>query len=388
MKKRVFIIAAHDLMKYPPMQSLLNVLAELNVETHFIGLNTDLDAQNRFESKGVKFVPFNGIRTSSMIKTYQIRRKYKKNVEQYLLDNNVQSTDLIIYEYADSAYYLHTILRKYRYVVLFYEFVNTKLSWKLQLQYHSYNMRDFLQRAAAVTHCEYNRAQICQWYYGLNKLPYILPNKPYLGDTSNEEKVPEEINKTVTYLKEKLNDKKIILYQGIFNSHERRLEEFCQAISLLPNEYVLIAMGGGQGYFEDLKKNYESDRILFVPFIKPPFHLLVTRMAYIGVLSYFPLNNTWAGVLNPIYCAPNKVFEYGKYGIPMLSNDIPGLTSIYSLFNCGKAVPSPITPENIATEVLNIERHYNELSEGSLKYYNSVDFKKKALQMLEDLSVC
>ena len=388
MNKRIFILAAHDLVKYPPMQSLLSVLSELKVETHFIGLNSDQDAQTRFEKRGVKFISYNGIRTNSMIKTFFIRKKYKKQVEAYLSANNVTKEDLIIYEYGDSAYYMHSVLANYRYVVLFYEFVNTNLSWKLDIQFPSYNMKRFLQGAAAVTHCEYNRAQICQWYYGLNKTPYILPNKPYGNELENQEsEIPIEIDKLIKKLKNQLSGKKIILYQGIFNSSERRLEEFCQAISLLPDEYVLIAMGGGQGYYEELKTRYESDRILFLPFIKPPFHLLVTKMAHIGVLSYFPLNSTWAGVLNPIYCAPNKVFEYGKYGIPMLSNDIPGLSYIYNLYKCGRAVTSPITPEKIVVAIKSIESNYNTLSEGSLNYYNSIDFKRLACQMLNDLEI-
>lgn len=51
-------------------------------------------------------------------------------------------------------------------------------------------------------------------------------------------------------------------------------------------------------------------------------------MASIGVMSYSPHQKTHAGVVNALYCAPNKIFEYGKYGKPMIANDVPALKYI------------------------------------------------------------
>lgn len=76
-------------------------------------------------------------------------------------------------------------------------------------------------------------------------------------------------------------------------------------------------MGRGSDYYDDLRSRYASERVLFVPFIRPPHHLQVTRLASIGVLSYFPDPSSLAAVINPLYCAPNKIFEYARYGVPM-----------------------------------------------------------------------
>ena len=57
-------------------------------------------------------------------------------------------------------------------------------------------------------------------------------------------------------------------------------------------------------------------------------------MASIGVLSYFPRSGSIGRTLNPLYCAPNKIFEYSKYGIPMISNDVPALRYSYMEFHC------------------------------------------------------
>ena len=60
---------------------------------------------------------------------------------------------------------------------------------------------------------------------------------------------------------------------------------------------------------------------------------------------------------------------------------------MYNLYKCGKAVTSPITPEKIVVAIKSIESNYNTLSEGSLNYYNSIDFKRLACQMLSDLEI-
>ena len=387
MNKRIFIIASHDLIYYPPMQSLLTVFGENNLDVTFIGQNSNEEAQKKFELMGIKFESVYGGRGKSMLETHKIRSNYTRTLKAFLHSKQITNNDLIIYEYGDSAYFLHSLISQYRYLILFYEFINEKISWRLELLYRSFNFRQFVQGACAVIHCEYNRAQICQWLYGLKKTPYVLPNKPYPGlEGLNLDNAPTDILSRIEEIKKKVAGRKVILYQGVFSSSERRLEEFCQAMALLPQKYVLLAMGYG-GYYDELKRRYESDSILFIPFIKSPYHLCVTRLATIGVLSYFPLNNTLAGVLNPIYCAPNKVFEYGMFGIPMLSNDIPGLSLIYSQYNCGRAIPSPISSEGVVKTITEINEKYEEIQNGSLNYYKSVDFKGSVERILEDLNM-
>lgn len=386
--KRIIIIMDHDLVNYPPMQSLLTILVELGQEVLYIGVCSDSERKCFFEKMGVEFFDtFCKVYTSP----YQIikeNRRYKKKIVELLTRCRVNSKDLIIYEFSSTtAYFLSDVLMPYSYIVLFYEFVNASRSWKYDLIYRSFNMQEFLKRASGLIHCEYNRAHICKGLYSLDKLPYILPNKPYLSDESFDH-IPSEIKNQVEDIKVKIQNKKVILYQGIFNSVERRLEDFCQAIYLMPDEYVLLAMGEGTShYFKNLKQTYESDRVIFLPFIKSPYHLLVTQLAHIGVLTYYPLDNSVAGVLNPLYCAPNKIFEYSKYGIPMVSNDIPGLTLLFKEYNCGKSITYPITPDKVAETILLLFENYQYISDGATRYYNSVDLKFLVKDILKNMNM-
>ena len=173
----------------------------------------------------------------------------------------------------------------------------------------------------------------------------------------------------------------------MFLSRERRLEEFCEAVRSMPPEYVLVAMGRGSDYYDDLRSRYASERVLFVPFIRPPHHLQVTRLASIGVLSYFPDPSSLAAVINPLYCAPNKIFEYARYGVPMISNDIPGLYYLFMQYGCGEVVPSPMSPAAIRHTIEHIYDHYDRYSACAKAYYNSVDIKRLINEVLEERPV-
>lgn len=108
----------------------------------------------------------------------------------------------------------------------------------------------------------------------------------------------------------------------------------------------------------------------------------VTRLATLGVLSYFPVSENYADVINPIYCAPNKIFEYAKYGIPMISNDIPGLHYIYKEFRCGEAVEYPMAPESIAKTIEKICDNIDAYRQGAKDYYDSVNIEAIVKQII------
>ena len=243
-------------------------------------------------------------------------------------------------------------------------------------------MKKTIRKAVKIVCCEYNRAQIAKGMFQLDRLPYILPNKPYF-DEKKLQKIPIDIQTIVDNVRNKTMKKKVVLYQGIFINGERRLEEFCQAIKNMPDEYMLLVMGKTSPLYEELKQKYASEKILFIPFIRPPFHLLITCLASIGVLSYFPRPMTIASVLNPLFCAPNKIFEYAKYGIPMIANDIPGLRYIFLEHKCGECIPDPMSVYNIEQTILSVFRNYESYSKGAIHYYDSVDIKHIIANIME-----
>ena len=385
MKERIVIITENNLVKYPPMQSLLQILIEFGKKVCFVGYCSDAETQKRFEYLGVSFCKLYCEYGRNIASRLINNILYRRRLQDILHDLRVTSNDLIIYDYTDAIYYTHDLISSHRFIVLFYEFINPHRSWKYKLLYSSYNIKTLLQNSVGVIHCEYNRAQITKGLYDLKKLPYVLPNKPYIDDSLLIQDIPDSISCMVTEFKHKIVGKKVILYQGVFLSNERRLEEFCQAIELLPEDFILVSMGSGSDYYDYLKDKYESERIIFLPFINPPYHLLITQLASIGVLSYFPLDRTFSGVINPLYCAPNKIFEYSKYSIPMVSNDIPGLRNIFDKYQCGKVISDPFSPNQIKDAILDLTNQYQNYANGALEYYNSVDIKSIIKNIFTDI---
>lgn len=384
--RRIFIIMHNNLMDYPPMISLIDILHDLGENVTYIGDYTDSPTTHRFEATGIKLYSLSCYRSGGIIKKFRTFTGYKKKLQSLLESLHITKSDLVWYVYSESANFVYDILEKYNYIIHYYEYTKQKYSWKYRLMSPGYNQKELAKNAVGIIHCEYNRAQIYRAMNGLERSPFILPNKPYIKDGTMEDNIPEDIKKITDDVRQKTEGKKVILYQGYFESKERKLEEFCQAVANMPSEFVMIAMGKGpDDSYNQLKNKYESDRCLFIPFIIPPYHLFITQMASVGVLTYSPNVLTHEGVVNSLYCAPNKIFEYGRYSKPMISNNVPGLKYIFEEFHCGEVIEYPITPTNIVKVLNKIFNNYDDYVDGARNYYDSVDLKEIVSNILSEV---
>ncbi len=88
--------------------------------------------------------------------------------------------------------------------------------------------------------------------------------------------------------------------------------------------------GGCSPYLLELLEQFPETQ--YLGFYQPPGHLELIKCADIGILTYVADQ----GSINPVYCAPNKIWEYAKFGIPMLCNDIPGLRYTVEAYRMGR----------------------------------------------------
>lgn len=377
--EKIYFVLEQDLVFYPPVISIMNICLDLGYNIVYVGTYGDQSGQRYFEKRGVQFkhvIPRNV--KDSLITRYLDRIKFRRIVYKYLDESGLSNNDYVWIFHSYTLYLLHKLVDRYNVIYHPLEFSSFKLTLKQALLSPNLNIVRTVNKAKKIVCCEYNRGQIMKGIFTLDRLPYILPNKMYLSNDSLS--TSPQIEQYLSLMR----GKKVILYQGVFHGKERRLEEFCEAVSSLPKEYILVAMGKGSDYYENLKKKYESEKIVFIPFIKPPYHLLITKMASIGILSYFPVSTKIYDVINPLYCAPNKIFEYARYGIPMISNDIPGLSYIFNQYKCGEVVKDPITPLAIRRVVEEIYSNYDVYSHGATNYYNSIDVKQIVSSILSD----
>ena len=204
---------------------------------------------------------------------------------------------------------------------------------------------------------------ITQAWFGLDKLPYVMPNKPYMERLEKNTYIQDEYARSII---EKLEDRKIVFYQGIIDE-ERPLDPFIKALDSLGNDYAFVVMSSDWEKLKDKK----SRNLYLLPFVNPPYHLEITSHAYIGILTYYPVRETATSPLNAVYCAPNKIYEYAMFGIPMLGNDIPGLR--YSIQNnkMGACFPS-FNRNNIVNAIKCIEENYSAYSKNAELFYDEV----------------
>lgn len=369
---KVFLVIKEDIVNYPPVLSIIDALLINKVDVFVLGGYSDNDQKNKLMGRGVEFadiLPYNG--ETSLIKKFVQMLDYRHKVEHYL-KTCYQEGDIVWIMHAENVLLLNKLINKYKTIVHFFEYVNPQINWKYRLFAPSFDMGAACRNAYKVICCEYNRAHITKGLFMLEDLPIVLPNKFFATDECLQDP-PVEIEKLLSDIKNKIFNKKVILYQGVFLDRERRLEEFIQAVNALDDDYVLIAMGRGAEMFNRLKEKYASNKIIFIDFIKPPYHLLITQLADIGILSYFPRPDSVGSVINPLYCAPNKTFEYGRYSIPMLSNDVPALFYQFKEYHCGEIISYPVTPDKIKDKILSIFADVDNYRKGAKTFYDSVD---------------
>jgi glycosyltransferase involved in cell wall biosynthesis len=178
--------------------------------------------------------------------------------------------------------------------------------------------------------------------------------------------IPADVLKVLELVKQE--KRKIIIYQGVFYN-DRDLDCFVEAVTKLKNKYVLYLMGKETDYKKRLCVA-GGDAVVNIPYIKPPFHLLITKYAYIGLLPYKAAHFAHYAKINALYCAPNKLFEYAAYGVPMIGTDMPGLILPFYGHSIGY-VCRPLTVSKIIKNIELINDNYSDMRTRCRHYYNS-----------------
>lgn len=371
---RVLVVSVEDINWYPPVRNLIEVLLQ---NGHYVTVITrDQFGANISDSERLKYiiVPSRAERIfffKAVLCYFKEQHFFRKLVYEEMRHND------ILWTTTDTAVrVLGGTVLEYCHVMQLMELIEDipLLPKQTLLQL---NIKKYAQRAYKVVVPEYNRAQIQKVWWNLKDVPAILPNKNVIDNIKD---IPNEV--TAILKKMRYEKRKIILYQGVFLK-DRKLENFAEAIECMNDEYVLYVLGKNSPYREELCKRYKT--IVYIPFIKAPFHLLLTKEAHIGLLPYNPVSLRYYSVLNALYCAPNKIFEYASAGLPMLGSDVPGLAIPFQIYDIGY-VCSTQTVNEIINLINKIDGRYDIMRENCYRYYNSIDLNKIVENILLDKS--
>lgn len=352
----IVVLIDTTIERYPPVIALLDAITEQEdfVVTVVEG-EYDPSIAERYRDKRVRFFhlygkPYMG---NFFRKAYnRIHRivAYRQFVKKYLRDNTY---DIVWVATADTAIHLRGIIEKHRFILNLFELYDrfpVRLKW----------LRRVSAYARGIVVPEINRANILRVWFYLPETPFVIPNKP--SEHPENRKMPVEL--AGNFIWQHIS-KKVLLYQGHI-IEERRLDAICEAILQLP-DYCLVLMGKETSYLADLKSRFPF--IIHQNYVAPPLHLNITSHAHIGIVTY-----TYES-LNNIFCAPNKIWEYAGFGIPMLGNDIPGLQSTIGVAQAGICVNTDRVGE-ILDAIREIDARYEFYSEKAHLFYQSVSIEE------------
>lgn len=377
----IILIETEPTEKYPPEISVINALSDIeDVRLYVCSLQPSQYLHSLSKQLGFSILNVKGkILAGKNYGKQGIAKKLfwiRKNRELLwkAIKSVYQEGDLIWVHTLGTLRLLGPELLDKRYVVHLMELVRES-RYYYKLPYPRYDLKKYFQSAYKVVECEYNRAHITKAWFDLAELPVILPNKLYLSkdvelDGYKNSKVEEQLKN--------LEGKKIILFQGGLGP-ERPIDKFIEAVGNLGHEYAMVVMTGNEYTY-----NVHPDNLVLIDFIPAPYHLMVTKQAYIGLLCYQPSSSGYSqnDALNSIYCAPNKIFEYSKFGLPMIGNDIPGLRETISYNQFGVCVEH-MEVKDITKAILQVEENYKDYSYNSTKYYNSVNIPEIVKEIIK-----
>ncbi len=360
-KRKLVIVHRNSIYKRPPVISVINHLTELGVIPMVLTAGINDYYKKDFQKKGItwRVVPF------KLTKHFLINA-----INAFLWGMKART---VIRKIAKEENIILWIEGNYTFRALSSSFIN-EFPHILQIQelfdYRTFKGRQYqkvlseiMPTSVANLVPEYNRAHILRALFSLKQTPYVMPNKPAFVINRNE---MENLSEKFSTFLNVIGERKIILYQGILSA-ERNLINFIAAASKLnTSEFAIVLLGEESDLLQKYRKDYPN--IIHIPYIPAPEYLFFTSIAYIGIVTYSPTS------LNFIYCAPNKIFEYAAYGIPMVGNDVPGLNYTIGKSGCG-VICNDNDINDIYRGIRYVIENHDEMSKQAYSFYNSVDNK-------------
>jgi len=139
----------------------------------------------------------------------------------------------------------------------------------------------------------------------------------------------------------------------------------------------------GNAAVEKLLKPYPN--AFAVPYIAPPNHLAVTARATVGIAVYNASGTNYLQRLNAIYCAPNKIYEFAGFGIPVLGNDIPGLR--YTIGQAKAGVCCALDEASILAAADELVTHIADYRARAHAFFDGTDINGQVGNVLNSVEV-
>ena len=350
----------------PPILSTVMNLVDFGVHLTLCVLDIEKDTKSFLESKGVK-IRFcdidNGFKKIPKIGSAISWLKFRHQVTKIL---RKESFDYVWMASADATLALGTELLKYPYILQIMELYDTEPRYRE-------NLRVFMRNAKLVIVPEEVRAHVFRAWYQLKETPIILPNKPYYHPRKRN--LPITNPSAAAAFAKIPKGSKIVFFQGRVGK-ERDIKPIAKAIKELGGPWVLAVQCPACD-----RQFVEEDLIYYIPFVPAPCHLEITSHVDIGLVAYNHIH------LNNEFCAPNKIYEYSGFGIPILANDVYGLVNTIEKYHAGELLNIDcFTLEDFKNALQKIQKDEVYYQENATRMFDAVNLHDIFVKILQKIA--
>lgn len=375
----IAVVCDENIAYLPPVLSLISGLGRLGQEVTLLTRDASCLGADQL-GEHLHVVEYGTWGISNYLRGVKNLLESQKFVRAYLHEHRDRFD--VVWAASDmSARMAGRELEAYRYVIQLHELVEHVPAFtRRKMPIESKSLIRLARGAWKVVVPEYNRAFIQAAYWDLPHVPFVLPNKPAYAEASQDE-FPDEYAEALERLRQE--PRKVMLYQGAFGN-DRDLVPYARAIQELGDEYALYLLGPcvNEENKANIDRACEFDNVTYLGYVRPPHHLHFTRLAHVGLMPYAPSTVGYFSKLNALYCAPNKIWEYARSGVPMLATDVPGIHHMFQSASLGVTI-GDTDVATICEAVRRIDKDHRRMTEQAKKYYSSVDYDQLLAKVLE-----
>lgn len=353
-KRNVLYFCFQPIQRKPPCVTEALTLVDMGLDVVMVTSGCDEPTRRILEDKGIAVELLPVIKSCNIVfqkarNLLMYERRWPEIKKKYWTDKS------ILWIGTEQA-----AIKQWRYVKDLRPNIVNALEF-YEEDWYQKGMKALLPGIDILTGCEPHRIDYMVDWWKLKKRPYLLRNKPYTHPrTKNMEGTTMETRCAI----ERMQGKKTLVYQGGIVG-DRDLSVLAYVLARAKSDYYLVLSGPAEnGAIEHLQSIYP--KTIYLGNIPAPMHLEITSHAHICVAFYKD------NCINNRYCAPNKIYEYAGFGIPMLCNDIPGLTTTVGTSGAGMCVNFS-DDAAVLGALAAMDRDYDGFCQRSKEFYDSTD---------------
>lgn len=374
--KKIVVVEVNDILAFPPVRNLVICLLNNSYTVTLIGENA------KEISKDLK--------ANTYLKVYDIGKPYDQNnmlkriigkikrrvLVRKLTKTCMEDADILWTTSANTIKELGKLVLRYKNVLQLMELTKDGYLFRNIIKFP---LGEIAAASWKTVVPEINRAYIQKVWWGLSRKPYVLPNKPYSLEYGE---ITDDMTEGIAKLKNET--RKILLYLGGIWP-DRDLNTFADAVDKLGDKYCLCIIGKpyGKEAEDALQELIKRNSVIYLGSYKAPKHLAFVKYAYIGLLPYRPTFGTGVSELNALYCAPNKIYEYAGFNVPMLGSDVLGLKVEFEKYNIGICCDMQ-NISDIINGIKQIEENYDTMKHNCRAFYDRVDLDAIVNEILSE----